>query len=199
MSGELRGKVVALVCRGTETDRAIAVALAEAGADIAIGTIGAGQQEEFQTASIANEIWAIGREQFNRVIDAADPVSVAAFAAEVCDRLGRCDGLVFSPGETPAIPFDELSRDEWDALLEGTITAWMFSAQEFGRVIERGGGGVLLLAAGPADWNPAIHTIHGALAGAVAGLQAAYAGRGPQVAGCRPGDAAERLADLLSS
>ena len=33
------GKVVALVCRGSDDDRAIAVALAEAGADVALATI----------------------------------------------------------------------------------------------------------------------------------------------------------------
>ena len=76
----------------------IAVALAEAGADLALGTVSVAQVEEFSTASIANEVWAIGREQFNSVLDASDPAAAAAFAAEVCDRLGRCDAVVIAPG-----------------------------------------------------------------------------------------------------
>ena len=82
MTAELEGRVIALVCRGSEADRAIAVALAEAGANLALGTVTRTQDEEFSTASIANEVWAMGREQFNRVIDAADP----AEAAEVAER-----------------------------------------------------------------------------------------------------------------
>jgi hypothetical protein len=66
----LEGRVVALICRGSEEDRAIAVALAEAGANLALGTVTRAQEEEFSTASIANEVWAIGREQFNRVLTA---------------------------------------------------------------------------------------------------------------------------------
>ena len=141
----LEGSVVAMLCRGSEPDRAIAVALAEAGADIALGTITKAQPEEFSTASIANEVWAIGREQFNTVLDAADPTASAAFAAEVVDRLGRCDAVVLAPGPVAVIETDELSRDEWDQLsLEG-VSAPLIAGLAFSRVIERGGGGTIVV------------------------------------------------------
>ena len=141
----LTGKVVAMVCRGGEADRAIAVALAEAGADIALGTVSRSRDEEFATASIANEIWAIGREQFNTVLDAADPADAAAFAGETCDRLGRCDAVVIAPGAAPRIDWDQLSRDEWEPLLAEGLTAPVIAAQAFARVMERAGGGVVVL------------------------------------------------------
>lgn len=142
--GALEGKVVALVCRGSDTDRAIAVALAEAGADVALGTVTRAQVEEFATASIANELWAIGREQFNTVTSASDPVDAASFAEEVCDRLGRCDALVIAPGSVALVDFDELSRDEWEPMLETNLTAPLVLAQAFSRVLERGGGGTVV-------------------------------------------------------
>lgn len=141
----LSGKAVALICRGTEDDRRIAVALAEAGADLALGTVTRAQQEEFSTASIANEVWAIGREQFNSVLDASDPVAAASFAEEVCDRLGRCDAVVLAPGPTPLVEFDELSRDEWEPMATEGLTAPLISAQAFARVLERAGGGVVVV------------------------------------------------------
>ena len=49
---ELTGKVVALICRGSEDDRAIAVALAEAGADLALGTVTGAQDEEIGRAHV---------------------------------------------------------------------------------------------------------------------------------------------------
>ena len=92
MSEPLAGRVAALLCTGSDGDRAIAMALAEAGADIAIGTLQLSQ--EFAVASIANEVWAVGRQQFSTVLDAENAVALAAFAAETADRLGRCDLLL---------------------------------------------------------------------------------------------------------
>ncbi|MGB4861043.1 MAG: SDR family oxidoreductase [Tepidiformaceae bacterium] len=158
---DLTGKVVALICRGGEDDRAIAVALAEAGADLALGTISKAKDEEFSTASIANEVWAIGREQMNSVIDAADPAEAAAFAAEVVDRLRRCDAVIVAAGPIPRVPADELSRDEWDVFVREGVTAPLMSVLAFARVIERGGGGALIV------------VIDGALYGDVGGAMVA--------------------------
>ncbi len=145
MTDRLAGRVIAIVCRGSEEDRAIAVALAEAGANLAFGTVTRAQKEEFSTASIANEVWAIGRDQFNRVMDAADPAESASFAAEVVDTLGRCDALVIAPGLPAAIGFDELSRDEWEPLATAHLTGPLFAAQAFWRVLDRAGGGTIVL------------------------------------------------------
>ena len=142
---DLDGKVVALICRGSDVDRAIAVALAEAGADIAMATISRQQTEEFSTASIANEVWAMGRDQFNTIMDAADPVAAQSFAEEVCDRLGRCDAVVIAPGPTPFVEFDELSRDEWEPMVNGGLTAPVIASQAFARVLERAGGGTVVV------------------------------------------------------
>jgi NAD(P)-dependent dehydrogenase (short-subunit alcohol dehydrogenase family) len=98
MTVSLTDHVYAMIARGDETDRAIAVALAEAGAAIAIATIASVQQDEFATASIANEVWAMGREQFSFPLDASNSEHVQAFANEVLLRLGRCDGIILGLG-----------------------------------------------------------------------------------------------------
>lgn len=147
----LSGAVIAIVCRGAEADRAIAVTLAEAGANIALATIAREQSQEFATASIANEVWAIGREQFNTVLAAADPSEAASFAAEVCDRLGRCDAVVIVPGASPPVPFDELSRDEWDLIELAGLTAPVVLVHAFAPVLERSGGGAIVIVDDPAD------------------------------------------------
>ena len=168
----LEGKVVAMVCRGGDADRAIAVALAEAGANLSLGTITSAKDEEFATASISNEVWAIGREQFNTILDATDPAAAAAFAAEVVDRLGRCDALVVAPGATPMVEFDELSRDEWDAISASSLTAPLVVSHAFAPVIERGGGGTIIFVVDAAP--------HGDVAGSVVteGLRAMAANMG---------------------
>jgi NAD(P)-dependent dehydrogenase (short-subunit alcohol dehydrogenase family) len=90
----LAGKVVAIVGSGSPLNRAIAMALASSGADVAVGTQASTQEQEFAVASIANEVWAIGREQFSHVMDAQAVDGVAGLIAESRRKLGRCDALV---------------------------------------------------------------------------------------------------------
>ena len=195
----LDGKVVAIVCRGSEADRAIAVALAEAGADLALATISGSQAEEFATASIANEVWAIGREQFNTVLLASDPAAAAAFAAEVADRLGRCDAAIIASGSVLVVEFDELSSDEWEPMAREGLTAPLIAAQALGRVIERGGGGRVVFVV---DGAP-----HGDVAGGVlaegqramaANMGMAWAGRGVRVIAVSRDGAPDQVVNALS-
>jgi NAD(P)-dependent dehydrogenase (short-subunit alcohol dehydrogenase family) len=138
---DLSGQVVAVICTGSEVDRAIAVGCAEAGALVAIATVAPSQQQEFATASIANEIWALGRDQFNRVLDSTDPAAVAAFADEVWDRFRRCDVLVAAHDRPSTVPFDELGLQEFVETVRVNLGGPFLAAQAFGRLMERNGGG----------------------------------------------------------
>ena len=86
----LEGKVVYLIGSGSEAHRGVAVALAEAGADLAIGGKG-GMPDEVPLHSIANEIWAMNRRAVVVTLDEADPMSFAAGVASVIEQLGRAD------------------------------------------------------------------------------------------------------------
>jgi NADP-dependent 3-hydroxy acid dehydrogenase YdfG len=110
------------------------------------------------------------------VLDAADPAAAAAFAAEVCDRLGRCDAVVIAPGPAPRVQVDELSRDEWDAISAGGLTA-LVSAIAFS-VIERGGGGVVVVVVdGAAHGDVAGTMVAEGLRAMAANMGIAWAGR----------------------
>jgi NAD(P)-dependent dehydrogenase (short-subunit alcohol dehydrogenase family) len=142
VNGEaLKGRVAAVIGCGSEADRAIAVALAEAGADIALGTVDRSQAQDFGTNSIANEIWSVGREHFVRVMDALEATEVTAFADEVWDRLGRCDLLVTNYDMVTTAPLLELSADEWEYDLRFNLTGPFLAAQAFARLMVRQGSG----------------------------------------------------------
>ncbi len=145
-AGPLAGKVVALVGTGSHLDRAIAVACAEAGADIALGTVDRSQEQDFGTNSIANELWAIGRQHFVRVMDATEAAEVTSFADETWDRLGRCDMLVANHELFSTAELDELSPDEWERSLRVNLTAPFLAGQAFGRLMERQGSGLIIFA-----------------------------------------------------
>lgn len=104
----LAGKVVAIVGTGSDADRAIAVACAEAGADLALATESSERDQDYGMNSIANEIWAIGREHFVRVLDGA--AGVEDLVAEARERFGRCDAIVARDGFASGLDLPIVSK-----------------------------------------------------------------------------------------
>lgn len=195
----ISGKVAAILATGSPADRAIAVALAEAGHDIAIGALEKVQDQEFATASIANEIWAIGREQFSSVIDATDPTALAAFAAETADRLGRCDLLIVRPTGTFDSPPDEISPDEWAHALLFGLTVPFLAAHAFAPVIERDGGGSILFLAPEDAGDSVVAAVAAAGRGELAArLNAAFEGRNVEIVDAGPGVTPTTIVNLIS-
>ena len=161
----LAGRVVALMGTGSETDRAIVVACAEAGADLALATTSRKQDEEFAMNSIANEAWVLGREQFVTVLDALDDAAVIAFAEQTWDRYGRCDALVTAHHAPSSVDLDEMAPHEFEEVVRANLTAPFLAAQAFGRLMERAGRGHILFVSnesieGDAAYATAIGGLH---------------------------------------
>jgi NAD(P)-dependent dehydrogenase (short-subunit alcohol dehydrogenase family) len=93
MAAYLSGKVIFVSGSGDPNQRAVATALAEAGADIVVAGPSA-PEAEVLLHSIANEIWAIGRRALVVGFEAADPVSFAQAVERATSALGRVDLVV---------------------------------------------------------------------------------------------------------
>jgi 7-alpha-hydroxysteroid dehydrogenase len=91
---DLSGKVALVIGASLPGGRALAVALAEAGADVAVATRTPAREEEVLANSCANEIWAIGRRGLAATLDAADARAVAVLRERVAAELGRLDFVV---------------------------------------------------------------------------------------------------------
>ena len=137
----LAGKAVAAIGGGDAHHRAVAVTFAEAGASLALATFNPLPAQEYAVHSIANEVWAIGREHLVEVMDASDPAAVGAFAAKAWERFGGCDALcVVSSLPRPA---PDASVEEKRAFA-GRHRAPLLAAQAFGQLMrERGAGAVV--------------------------------------------------------
>lgn len=145
MTADLTGKVIAVLCAGTEFDRALCVAAADAGAGVAMATVM--PSDEFRVASIANEVWSIGIRQFLHLGEAADPLVVAAFSQRVMDELGRCDLAVASTWRHSGAPFEELSPDEWTPVLQANLTIPYLFLESFSKAIAARGSGRIAVVA----------------------------------------------------
>jgi gluconate 5-dehydrogenase len=198
VSGALEGKVVALVVQGSALDRALAVGCAEAGAAVALATVA--RDQEFAVASIANEVWAIGRDQFVTLLDATDPAAVMAFAEEVADRFGRCDALVAAHHLPSNAPLDELSPDEWQAALAVNLTGPFLAAHAFGIVIDRlGEGTIVFLSPREPEADAAYRAARAGLAGLAAAMDEAWGGRGVRVTFIEPDDPAAAATAVVAA
>ena len=147
----LAGKVVAAIGGGDDHHRAVAVAAAEAGASVALATFNTLSLQEFAVNSVANEIWAIGRDHFADVIEASDPEQMGAFTQKTWSQLGRCDAvIVVSSLPTPSSD----SPVEEKRAFAGRHRTPLLAAQAFGQLMrEQGGGAVIFVAPArdPAD------------------------------------------------
>lgn len=94
MAGYMSGKVAMVFGGGSDAHRGVAVALAEAGADIAIAGLKGELAAEAALHSISNEIWALGHRSTVVTLEADDAASFAEAVQRVIAELGRADVVV---------------------------------------------------------------------------------------------------------
>ncbi len=119
----LAGRTALVVGGGAPLGRAAAVALAEAGADVAVATLRAGAAEVMRANSAANEIWSLGRRNLALTLDAANATSVDAALERIMEEWGRIDILVNAGDAVMAAPIEALEIDTWRAVIEANLLA----------------------------------------------------------------------------
>lgn len=141
---ELTGKVIAVIGGGDAHYRAVSVAAAEAGASVALATFNTLSAQEFAVNSVANEVWAVGRDHFAEVIEASDPEQMGAFAQKTWGQLGGCDAIVVVsslPTPAPDSPVEEKRA------FAGRHRTPLLAAQAFGQLMrDQGSGAVIFIA-----------------------------------------------------
>jgi 3-oxoacyl-[acyl-carrier protein] reductase len=117
--GELTGKK-ALVTGGSRgIGRGIALALAEAGCDVAINYLSAREQAN----DVVEQITAMGRKAIAVQADVSQEEEVRRLVAEVETYLGQVDILVNNAGINPITPLDQLGLDDWNYVLNANLTS----------------------------------------------------------------------------
>jgi NAD(P)-dependent dehydrogenase (short-subunit alcohol dehydrogenase family) len=141
---ELTGKVALVVGGATSLGRALAVGLAEAGADVAVTSCTQDKQEEMALNAAADEVRAIGRKGFAAAIDVTDAAQVDAVVQRVVDELGGLHILVSNPDLPFAKPTAEVTDEEWQRVLATNLTAVFLASRAAARVMLRQGGGKII-------------------------------------------------------
>ncbi len=171
----LAGKAVLVTGGARRLGRAIALTLAEAGADVAI-TFRTSQSEATETAT---EIAALGRSSLAVPCDVRSEPSVRTTIAQVMAGLGRVDVLVNNAAVFGSAALESVSLDQWDAAFETNARGPFLVAREAlphlratqGRIINMGSLGGLHAWAGHAHYcasKAALHMLTQAMAKAFA-------------------------------
>jgi len=130
----LSGKVALVTGAQQGIGRAIAVALARAGADVCVNFLDDAERAE----RVADEIRGLGRRAVTVQADVAQAASVEAMVVAMVDALGPPEVLVNNAGVFPRASFLELQEREWDHVLGVNLKGSFLCAQAVARALVAG-------------------------------------------------------------
>lgn len=167
--------------------QAIAVGLAEAGADI----VAVDRSEPVETCDAVEEL---GRRFIWRRVDlgAASVGQLDAVVDETVEEMGRLDILVNNAGTIRRAPAVEYSEADWDAVMEINLKSLFFLTQAAGRHMLRQGHGKVIHIASVLSYQggilvPAYTAAKHGVAGLTRALANEWAAQGVNVNAIAPG------------
>jgi NAD(P)-dependent dehydrogenase (short-subunit alcohol dehydrogenase family) len=112
MDKPLKGKTVLVTGAAKRIGRAIALALAERGANVAITYLGSQPEAEDTVRALA----ALDVDAFATRCDLRDPESIQQTMASVIEEFGQLDLLVNNAGIFESEALEDISVEQWDAM-----------------------------------------------------------------------------------
>ncbi len=205
----LEGKHALVTGASRGLGRALAVALAGAGADVVCAS-----SRRSGTDETAAAIEALGRRAWQVEADLSQPAAAAVLAEEAEAHAGRIDILVNNAGTIRRHPATEFPLQDWQLVLRTNLDSVFLLSQHLGRrMVERRRGKIInvasLLSFSGGITVPAYTASKHAVAGLTKALANEWARYGVQVNAIAPGyfrtdntqalrDNPERSAEILS-
>lgn len=138
----LAGKVAVVTGASRRIGRAVALGLAQAGADVLVHA----RQARDEVEAVAEEIRALGSRAAVALGDVTDDAAVRAIFAAAQDAFGGVDILVNNAAIRGEKPFLDMTLAEWretnGVILDG---AFLCSREALRSMVERGGGTIVNL------------------------------------------------------
>lgn len=136
---DLSGKVALVTGARGDMGHAIALALAQAGADVAVL-----DREKSAGPGVVEEIQQLGRRAFAVEADLNDVESLPSVVARVEAQLGPIGILVNNAGVNQVEPSFDVTPETWDRLMAVNLRAPFFCAKAVAKgMVERGSGKII--------------------------------------------------------
>ena len=136
---DLSGKCAVVIGGTSGLGKAIALGIAEAGADV----VAASRRQE-ETDLVAAEIEGLGRRSLRATVDVRDRSSIELLQRKVLDSFHKVDILVNAAGITHKTPTLDCSEEEWTSILDINLNGTWRSCQIFGKTMVGQGFGKIL-------------------------------------------------------
>jgi NAD(P)-dependent dehydrogenase (short-subunit alcohol dehydrogenase family) len=138
----LEGKSAVVIGGTSGIGRALALGLANAGADVAPSS-----RRQEQVDATAAEIEATGKKSLRVASDVADRKSLEDLLAAAIVEFGKVDILINCAGTTKRAPTLDFPQETWDQIIEVNLTGTLRGCQVFGKhMLERGYGRIINIA-----------------------------------------------------
>ncbi len=178
--------------------KAMAVALAQAGADV----IGVSASLEASGSQVEQEVQAAGRRFKGYRCDFSDRQALYAFIAQVKADFPVVDVLVNNAGTIHRVPAVDHADVYWDEVIEVNLNAQFILSREFGREMVARGSGKVIFTASLMTFQggitiPGYAAAKGGIGQLTMALSNEWAGQGVQVNAIAPGYIATDLTDAL--
>ncbi|HKW25351.1 MAG TPA: glucose 1-dehydrogenase [Terriglobales bacterium] len=139
---DLKGKTAVVIGGSSGIGRALALGLAQAGADVIPSA-----RRAPEVASAASEIERLGRRSLAATCDVTSEPSLQQLLQQALSAFGKVDILVNSAGISKRSPTLDLSEQEWDAILDINLKGTLHACRIFGRhMLERRYGHIINIA-----------------------------------------------------
>ncbi len=135
----LEGKVALVIGGGRGIGSGIAMALAKAGADVAV----AGRNFE-NVQSVTKKVTGLGRKSLALKVDVTSSNEIQAAVTQTVDTLGRLDISVHNAGVISISPLEKLEEAEWDRIMDTNAKGTFLCCKAVIPYMKQRGGGKII-------------------------------------------------------
>jgi 2-deoxy-D-gluconate 3-dehydrogenase len=185
---DLTGKKALVTGCSRGIGKAMAVALAEAGADI----VGVSATLEKSGSEVEREVLATGRKFNAYACDLSDRKAVSSFLGQLHAEHPDLDILVANAGTIRRAPAADHSDEDWDHVIDVNLRSQFVMAREIGKQMIKRGHGKIVFTASLLSFQggitvPGYAASKGAIAQLTKALANEWAGKGINVNAIAPG------------
>jgi gluconate 5-dehydrogenase len=124
---KLDGKVAVVTGGSRGFGKAMALGLADAGADVVVAS-----RTQADLDTVAEEIKAKGRKALAISTDTTDKDSIKNLAAKTIEEFGKIDILVNNAGQGTNVPFLNMTEEQWDQIINVNLKGYFLCTQVIG-------------------------------------------------------------------
>ena len=135
----LNGKTALITGSSQGIGKAIAIGMAEAGADIALVARNADK-----LSAVKEEVEALGRKCLSFKADISNIDEITDVFSKTEAAFGKLDILVNSAGTYNQKPAEDMTPADWDEVLDLNAKSLFFCCQQAGKIMLRNGGGRII-------------------------------------------------------